>query len=202
MPRTPEPCSAWPRPRAHRRLSPSLPGRGVITPVGGAKGARTAPLQCVSVAEGHTKPVLCVDATDELLFTGSKGGWDPDPPWGSGSPSRLLPPPETAAEEMEPAPVGAQGSPPRASPPSWPRGLHPDLPLERPEARQHRSHQQPPPHPPQHLGPCVSHTDLVPAGSSCVPPLGMPGQLPQPWQPCRVWGCDRARESCESSEAG
>uniref|UniRef100_A0A3Q1ML95 Kinesin family member 21B n=1 Tax=Bos taurus TaxID=9913 RepID=A0A3Q1ML95_BOVIN len=46
--------------------------RGIITPVGGAKGARTAPLQCVSMAEGHTKPVLCVDATDELLFTGSK----------------------------------------------------------------------------------------------------------------------------------
>ncbi|KAG8518022.1 Kinesin-like protein KIF21B [Galemys pyrenaicus] len=46
--------------------------RGVITPVGGAKGARTAPLQCVSVAEGHTKPILCLDATDELLFTGSK----------------------------------------------------------------------------------------------------------------------------------
>ncbi|KFO24423.1 Kinesin-like protein KIF21B [Fukomys damarensis] len=46
--------------------------RGIITPVGGAKGARTAPLQCVSVAEGHTKPILCLDATDELLFTGSK----------------------------------------------------------------------------------------------------------------------------------
>uniref|UniRef100_A0A8D1I9A2 Kinesin family member 21B n=1 Tax=Sus scrofa TaxID=9823 RepID=A0A8D1I9A2_PIG len=48
------------------------PIRGVITPVGGAKGARTAPLQCVSMAEGHTKPILCLDATDELLFTGSK----------------------------------------------------------------------------------------------------------------------------------
>ncbi|XP_029428973.1 kinesin-like protein KIF21B isoform X2 [Rhinatrema bivittatum] len=46
--------------------------RGVISPVGGAKGVRTAPLQCVSVAEGHLKPVLCLDATDELLFTGSK----------------------------------------------------------------------------------------------------------------------------------
>ncbi|XP_047560871.1 kinesin-like protein KIF21B isoform X1 [Lutra lutra] len=46
--------------------------RGVITPVGGAKGARTAPLQCVSMAEGHTRPILCLDATDELLFTGSK----------------------------------------------------------------------------------------------------------------------------------
>ncbi|MGH0175270.1 UNVERIFIED_CONTAM: hypothetical protein FKN15_070001, partial [Acipenser sinensis] len=55
----------------------SLPTRGntlgVINPVGGIKGARTAPLQCVSVAEGHSKPVLCLDATDELLFTGSKG---------------------------------------------------------------------------------------------------------------------------------
>ncbi|XP_060034498.1 kinesin-like protein KIF21B isoform X5 [Erinaceus europaeus] len=46
--------------------------RGMITSMGGAKGARTAPLQCVSVAEGHTKPILCLDATDELLFTGSK----------------------------------------------------------------------------------------------------------------------------------
>ncbi|XP_052593030.1 kinesin-like protein KIF21B isoform X6 [Peromyscus californicus insignis] len=46
--------------------------RGIITPIGGAKGARTAPLQCVSMAEGHTKPILCLDATDELLFTGSK----------------------------------------------------------------------------------------------------------------------------------
>lgn len=47
--------------------------RGVITPTGGLKGGRTAPLQCVAMAEGHTKPVLCLDATDELLFTGSKG---------------------------------------------------------------------------------------------------------------------------------
>uniref|UniRef100_A0A9J7YTY1 Kinesin family member 21B n=1 Tax=Cyprinus carpio carpio TaxID=630221 RepID=A0A9J7YTY1_CYPCA len=46
--------------------------KGVITPTGGLKGGRTAPLQCVAMAEGHTKPVLCLDATDELLFTGSK----------------------------------------------------------------------------------------------------------------------------------
>uniref|UniRef100_A0A8C5I2I8 Kinesin-like protein KIF21B n=1 Tax=Gouania willdenowi TaxID=441366 RepID=A0A8C5I2I8_GOUWI len=46
--------------------------RGVINSIGGVKGGRTAPLQTVSVAEGHSKPVLCVDATDELLFTGSK----------------------------------------------------------------------------------------------------------------------------------
>ncbi|XP_064858104.1 kinesin-like protein KIF21B [Oncorhynchus nerka] len=46
--------------------------RGVISPTGGVKGGRTAPLQCSAMAEGHSKPVLCVDATDELLFTGSK----------------------------------------------------------------------------------------------------------------------------------
>uniref|UniRef100_A0A8D2JB80 Kinesin family member 21B n=1 Tax=Varanus komodoensis TaxID=61221 RepID=A0A8D2JB80_VARKO len=46
--------------------------RGIINPVGGSRSARTAPLQCIAVAEGHTKPVLCLDATDELLFSGSK----------------------------------------------------------------------------------------------------------------------------------
>uniref|UniRef100_A0A803TSB9 Kinesin family member 21B n=1 Tax=Anolis carolinensis TaxID=28377 RepID=A0A803TSB9_ANOCA len=46
--------------------------KGIINPVGGSRSARTAPLQCISVAEGHTKPVLCLDATDELLFSGSK----------------------------------------------------------------------------------------------------------------------------------
>nr|XP_033775130.1 kinesin-like protein KIF21B isoform X3 [Geotrypetes seraphini] len=46
--------------------------KGVISPIGGTKGTRTAPLQCMSMAEGHLKPVLCLDATDELLFSGSK----------------------------------------------------------------------------------------------------------------------------------
>ncbi|XP_053082982.1 kinesin-like protein KIF21B isoform X2 [Pangasianodon hypophthalmus] len=46
--------------------------KGVISPMAGLKGGRTAPLQCVAMAEGHSKPVLCLDATDELLFTGSK----------------------------------------------------------------------------------------------------------------------------------
>ncbi|XP_070785480.1 kinesin-like protein KIF21A [Enoplosus armatus] len=46
--------------------------RGVINPVAAPKNSRGAKLQCVYVAEGHTKPVLCVDATDDLLFTGSK----------------------------------------------------------------------------------------------------------------------------------
>lgn len=47
--------------------------RGVINPVTAPKSSRGAKLQCVYVAEGHTKPVLCVDATNDLLFTGSKG---------------------------------------------------------------------------------------------------------------------------------
>nr|XP_032662079.1 kinesin-like protein KIF21B [Chelonoidis abingdonii] len=47
-------------------------GRGLINPMGGARSTRTAPLQCISVLEGRSKTVLCVDATDELLFSGYK----------------------------------------------------------------------------------------------------------------------------------
>uniref|UniRef100_A0A8C4Y8J4 Kinesin family member 21B n=1 Tax=Gopherus evgoodei TaxID=1825980 RepID=A0A8C4Y8J4_9SAUR len=73
--------STFPRPSRGSDTSPltrrksydrGQPARGLINPVGGARSARTAPLQCISVAEGHSKPVLCVDATDELLFSGSK----------------------------------------------------------------------------------------------------------------------------------
>ncbi|KAK1887147.1 Kinesin-like protein KIF21A [Dissostichus eleginoides] len=46
--------------------------RGVINPVPATKSSRSATLQCVHVAEGHSKAVLCVDCTDDLLFTGSK----------------------------------------------------------------------------------------------------------------------------------
>uniref|UniRef100_A0A6Q2ZK65 Kinesin motor domain-containing protein n=1 Tax=Esox lucius TaxID=8010 RepID=A0A6Q2ZK65_ESOLU len=46
--------------------------RGVINPVPAPKSGRTARLQCVYMAEGHTKPVMCVDCTNDLLFTGSK----------------------------------------------------------------------------------------------------------------------------------
>lgn len=46
--------------------------QGIINPSPAARGARGVPLQCVQVAEGHTKAVLCVDSTDDLLFTGSK----------------------------------------------------------------------------------------------------------------------------------
>lgn len=54
-------------------MSFSVYCRGVINPVMAPKNTRGAELHCVYVAEGHTKPVLCVDATDDLLFTGSKG---------------------------------------------------------------------------------------------------------------------------------
>ncbi|XP_069570579.1 kinesin-like protein KIF21A isoform X2 [Brachyistius frenatus] len=46
--------------------------QGVINPVPPMKSSRSATLQCVHVAEGHSKAVLCVDCTDDLLFTGSK----------------------------------------------------------------------------------------------------------------------------------
>ncbi|XP_069347433.1 kinesin-like protein KIF21A isoform X5 [Eulemur rufifrons] len=46
--------------------------RGIINPFPASKGIRAAPLQCIHIAEGHTKAVLCLDSTDDLLFTGSK----------------------------------------------------------------------------------------------------------------------------------
>ncbi|KAM6973550.1 kinesin-like protein KIF21A [Aplochiton taeniatus] len=46
--------------------------QGIINPVQSSKSSRSATLQCVHVAEGHNKAVLCVDCTDDLLFTGSK----------------------------------------------------------------------------------------------------------------------------------
>ncbi|XP_066114208.1 kinesin-like protein KIF21A isoform X16 [Saccopteryx bilineata] len=46
--------------------------RGIINPFPTSKGVRASALQCVHIAEGHTKAVLCVDSTDDLLFTGSK----------------------------------------------------------------------------------------------------------------------------------
>ncbi|KAM6283980.1 kinesin-like protein KIF21A isoform 6-T6 [Spheniscus humboldti] len=45
---------------------------GIINPFPASKSIRSSPLQCIYTAEGHTKAVLCVDATDDLLFTGSK----------------------------------------------------------------------------------------------------------------------------------
>ncbi|XP_059190323.1 LOW QUALITY PROTEIN: kinesin-like protein KIF21A [Centropristis striata] len=57
-----------------RSVSPPIPDppKGVINPVPPTKSSRSATLQCVHVAEGHSKAVLCVDCTDDLLFTGSK----------------------------------------------------------------------------------------------------------------------------------
>uniref|UniRef100_A0A452HQB9 Kinesin motor domain-containing protein n=1 Tax=Gopherus agassizii TaxID=38772 RepID=A0A452HQB9_9SAUR len=46
--------------------------QGIINPFSASKYIRSSPLQCVHLAEGHTKAVLCVDSTDDLLFTGSK----------------------------------------------------------------------------------------------------------------------------------
>ncbi|XP_008568391.1 PREDICTED: kinesin-like protein KIF21A isoform X9 [Galeopterus variegatus] len=46
--------------------------QGIINPFPASKGIKASPLQCIHIAEGHTKAVLCVDSTDDLLFTGSK----------------------------------------------------------------------------------------------------------------------------------
>uniref|UniRef100_A0A8C3TIN2 Kinesin-like protein KIF21A n=1 Tax=Chelydra serpentina TaxID=8475 RepID=A0A8C3TIN2_CHESE len=46
--------------------------KGIINPFPASKCIRSSPLQCIHIAEGHTKAVLCVDSTDDLLFTGSK----------------------------------------------------------------------------------------------------------------------------------
>ncbi|XP_071100198.1 kinesin-like protein KIF21A isoform X1 [Haliotis cracherodii] len=49
------------------------PNRGSIVSVSGRPSSgRSSPLTCTHTAEGHTKAVLAVHATDELLFTGSK----------------------------------------------------------------------------------------------------------------------------------
>ncbi|XP_017555518.2 kinesin-like protein KIF21A isoform X3 [Pygocentrus nattereri] len=53
-------------------LSSRMGSIGVINPVPMSKSSRGGTLQCVHVAEGHSKAVLCVDSTDDLLFTGSK----------------------------------------------------------------------------------------------------------------------------------
>ncbi|KFP82149.1 Kinesin-like KIF21A, partial [Apaloderma vittatum] len=54
------------------RLTVSQGNTGIINPFPASKCIRSSPLQCIYTAEGHTKAVLCVDATDDLLFTGSK----------------------------------------------------------------------------------------------------------------------------------
>ncbi|XP_039617035.1 kinesin-like protein KIF21A isoform X2 [Polypterus senegalus] len=46
--------------------------QGIINPFPALKTGRSTPLQCIHIAEGHSKAVLCVDSTDDLLFTGSK----------------------------------------------------------------------------------------------------------------------------------
>ncbi|XP_043823770.1 kinesin-like protein KIF21A isoform X7 [Dromiciops gliroides] len=46
--------------------------QGIINPFPASKSIKSSPLQCIHIAEGHTKAVLCIDSTDDLLFTGSK----------------------------------------------------------------------------------------------------------------------------------
>ncbi|XP_029010436.1 kinesin-like protein KIF21A isoform X2 [Betta splendens] len=71
--------AAEPSPRSRRKTYDKAQSakikeikQGVINPVPSTKSSRSAALQCVHVAEGHSKAVLCVDCTDDLLFTGSK----------------------------------------------------------------------------------------------------------------------------------
>ncbi|XP_073804167.1 kinesin-like protein KIF21A isoform X2 [Danio rerio] len=60
------------RSQNHTDRSRTLDKPGVASPALAARSSRAARLQCVHVAEGHTKPLLCLDSTDDLLFTGSK----------------------------------------------------------------------------------------------------------------------------------
>ncbi|XP_073429627.1 kinesin-like protein KIF21A isoform X8 [Dendrobates tinctorius] len=53
-------------------LSSKIGSMGVINPFPLCKSNRSSLIQCIHIAEGHNKAVLCVDATDDLLFTGSK----------------------------------------------------------------------------------------------------------------------------------
>ena len=47
--------------------------KGSIVAARPQSGTKSSLLSCSHTAEGHTKAVLAVDATDDLLFTGSKG---------------------------------------------------------------------------------------------------------------------------------
>lgn len=48
--------------------------RGQIVPnIGKVPPSKAAPVVCTHTAEGHTKAVLSLDATEDLLFTSSKG---------------------------------------------------------------------------------------------------------------------------------
>lgn len=47
--------------------------RGVIASFQGRTPAKTSPLVCTHIAEGHSKAVLAVTATDDVLFSSSKG---------------------------------------------------------------------------------------------------------------------------------
>lgn len=46
---------------------------GVIIPFTGKANSKNSYLVCSHIAEGHSRPVLSVTATDQHLFSGSKG---------------------------------------------------------------------------------------------------------------------------------
>ncbi|XP_068132404.1 kinesin-like protein KIF21A isoform X9 [Hyperolius riggenbachi] len=75
-PRAPEPSPSFRRKaydRSGEKTSKTKEQKlGIINPFPTSKGNKTSLVQCVHIAEGHNKAVLCVDATDDLLFTGSK----------------------------------------------------------------------------------------------------------------------------------
>ncbi|XP_066268294.1 kinesin-like protein KIF21A isoform X2 [Branchiostoma lanceolatum] len=52
--------------------SPHKLDKGSINPYNSRSSSRSSPLTCMHLAEGHTKAVLSVDATDDLLFSASK----------------------------------------------------------------------------------------------------------------------------------
>lgn len=47
--------------------------RGVVEAYDGKPTSRALPLVCTHIAKGHAQAVLSVVATDDLLFTASKG---------------------------------------------------------------------------------------------------------------------------------
>ncbi|XP_052017239.1 kinesin-like protein KIF21A isoform X2 [Apodemus sylvaticus] len=70
--KVPEPSPLTKRKVYEKTDKPKEHKQGIINPFPACKGIRASSLQCVHIAEGHTKAVLCVDSTDDLLFTGSK----------------------------------------------------------------------------------------------------------------------------------
>nr|XP_009858703.1 kinesin-like protein KIF21A [Ciona intestinalis] len=78
-PKTPEPSSKSSIPTnvfmrlSKYTLSSPMTAKGHMTPISSkTSSVRSSLLDCVQVAKGHHKAVLCIHATDHLLFSGSK----------------------------------------------------------------------------------------------------------------------------------